>query len=375
MNTAHFRCSALALEAQGSLLEVAPADAVAAGEVVGADGPAGAVGVELGLHALRLEGVQEGREELPRRLQLVHPDEQPLVAVHHVQQQPLVRVRQVLVVPGLVGEVELGVVEAQAEAGHLVVDFEEDGLVRLNADHQLVRQHLRVHPALAVQLAGHVAELHADLRHALVERLARLHHERHPVPPGVVDEEGERGEGGAEGAGGHRRIVQVGGEGLAAGGAGLVLPHHQVVQRGHPHGPQHLHLLVADVLGVEANRGLHREQCQHLQQMVLHNVADDAVLVEVTPPALGAKGLGEGDLHVADVLARPEGLEQQVGEPQHRQVVDQLLPQVVVDPVDLILSQHLEKVLGELLARLCVPPEGLLDDHPCVTLLARCCKG
>ena len=36
------------------------------------------------------------------------------------------------------------------------------------------------------------------------------------------------------------------------------------------------------------------------------------------------------DLHVADVLPRPQRLEHQVGEAQHGQVLDQLLAQVVV---------------------------------------------
>eukprot|EP00976_Prorocentrum_cordatum_P038038 772818-Prorocentrum_minimum.AAC.1 len=60
--------------------------------------------------------------------------------------------------------------------------------------------------------------------------------------PGVVDEERERGEGGAEGAGGDGLVVEVGREGLPVGGTLLVLAHHQVVQVWHPHRPQHLHL-------------------------------------------------------------------------------------------------------------------------------------
>lgn len=39
--------------------------------------------------------LQDGCEEPPRRVQLVIADEEALVAVHHVQDQPLVSIRQV----------------------------------------------------------------------------------------------------------------------------------------------------------------------------------------------------------------------------------------------------------------------------------------
>lgn len=40
-------------------------------------------------------------------------------------------------------------------------------------------------------------------------------------------------------------------------------------------------LLIADVLGVEADRSFHCKQGQYLQQVVLHYVPDDPVVVEV----------------------------------------------------------------------------------------------
>lgn len=35
----------------------------------------------------------------------------------------------------------------------------------------------------------------------------------------------------------------------------------------------------------------------HLQHVILHDISDDAVLIEVAPSTLRAKGLLEADLH------------------------------------------------------------------------------
>ena len=51
-----------------------------------------------------------------------------------------------------------------------------------------------------------------------------------------------------------------------------------------------------------AYRGLHGEQGHDLQQVVLDDVPDDAVVVKVPSPALGAKVLAEDDLHMAAML-------------------------------------------------------------------------
>ncbi len=68
--------------------------------------------------------------------------------------------------------------------------------------------------------------------------------------------------------------------------AGRVLAAHRVLERHRPDRPQQLGLLVAHRLGVEGRRRLHRHQRQHLQQVVLDDVADDPrLLVEGRPGA------------------------------------------------------------------------------------------
>ena len=105
----------------------------------------------------------------------------------------------------------------------------------------------------------------------------------------------------------------------------FVLPQHDVGHVDRADGADHLHLLVANVLRIQTRGLLHGEQRHHLQQVVLNHVADDPVVVKITAPSFGAEVLGEADLHVADVRARPQRGEDDVGEPQDRDVLDELL--------------------------------------------------
>ena len=74
--------------------------------------------------------------------------------------------------------------------------------------------------------------------------------------------------------------------------------------------------------------------------MILKHVADDAGLVVVTGAAADVDFLGHGDLHVVDVVAIPNRLEDRVGKPQHEQILHRFFAEVVVDAIDLPLVEH-----------------------------------
>ncbi len=127
---------------------------------------------------------------------------------------------------------------------------------------------------------------------------------------------------------------------------------------------QHLDLLVADRLGVEARGRLHRHQREQLQHVVLQHVADRARgVVVAAAAALHADRLGHGDLHEFDVLLVPQRFEEGVAEAEHQQVLHRLLAQVVVDAVELVLADQLEQVGIERERAGQVGAEGLLDHH------------
>ena len=102
---------------------------------------------------------------------------------------------------------------------------------------------------------------------------------------------------------------------------------------------QRIHLAVPDTLGRECDRRLHRDQRQQLHQVVLDHVAQCAGTFVVRGTALDTDRLRRRDLHVIDVPPVPDRLEHAVRETEHHQVLDGLLPEVVIDPEDLFLVE------------------------------------
>ena len=97
--------------------------------------------------------------------------------------------------------------------------------------------------------------------------------------------------------------------------------------------------------------------------MVLHDVAEGAGPFVEAASLLDAERLGHGDLDVVDVAAVPERLEDGVGEAQGQDVLDRLLAEVVVDPVDLRLVEGLVQGGVELAGAGQVAAERLLDHQ------------
>ena len=96
--------------------------------------------------------------------------------------------------------------------------------------------------------------------------------------------------------------------------------------------------------------------------MILQDVSDDAKLVKVAATALGAEWLLERDHDGGDVVAIPNVAEDEVPEAKGHEVLHHLLAQVVVDAVELVLPEEGGQVRRQLLGRVEVLAEGLLDD-------------
>ena len=152
---------------------------------------------------------------------------------------------------------------------------------------------------------------------------------------------------------------------LAVDLAGPVLTAHDVAGIGRREGTYDLQLLVANRVGREVGRRLHRRDRQQLEQVVLDDVPDRAGLFVEAGPALDAERLGHGDLHVVDVTPVPDRLEDAVGEAEREHVLDRLLAEVVVDAEDLVLGEVRDDVLVQGLGAGEVVPERLLDDQAC----------
>ncbi len=100
----------------------------------------------------------------------------------------------------------------------------------------------------------------------------------------------------------------------------------------------------------------------YLKQVVLHDVAYDAELVEVAAASLSAERLLECESDGGDRVPVPQLLHDLVGEAQHDYVLDHFLAEVVVDAVDLLLGEEGCDVFGEGVGRVEVFAERLLDN-------------
>ena len=115
---------------------------------------------------------------------------------------------------------------------------------------------------------------------------------------------------------------------------------------------------------------------------VLHDITDDAELIEVTTTTLGAEGLLECDLpgilalvhtqvsrtlpylNVVDVVTVPCSVEELVSESQDQNVLNHLLTEVVIDTEDLLFLPVGVQSLLQVARALKVLTEGLLDLSP-----------
>ncbi len=115
---------------------------------------------------------------------------------------------------------------------------------------------------------------------------------------------------------------------------------------------------------VVARRRLHRDEREHLQEVVLHDVANRADRVVEAAAIVDAEVLGHRDLDRGDVLAVPDRLEHGVREAQVHDVLHGLLAQEVVDPEEALLGEDRGQAPVEIARRREVGPERLLDDEP-----------
>ncbi len=97
--------------------------------------------------------------------------------------------------------------------------------------------------------------------------------------------------------------------------------------------------------------------------MIGHHVAKRARSFVKAATVLDADGFGRGDLHVVDVVAVPERLDDVVGKAEDHDVLHGLFAEVMIDAVDLLFGQNLVQFLIQLLGRFEIVTKRLFDDN------------
>ena len=212
---------------------------------------------------------------------------------------------------------------------------------------------------------GDGAEGDDDLGDPLGETLSGAQIERDAGPSPIGDLGLDRDER-LRGAVGVLDLADIAGNRTIGAGTGAVLAANGeragigIVDR--LQAAQHLQLLVAHRIRVHVRRRLHGDEAEKLHDVVLHHVAQRPGGVVVAAAALDAEAFGDGDLDVVDMGGVPQGLEQRVAEAERHQVLDRLLAEIMVDPVDLPLVEHGADGVVHLAGRLEVVADRLLDD-------------
>ena len=248
-------------------------------------------------------------------------------------------------------------------AGNLGAERDRHTLVRLHRQDDLVRLDTDGSVGLKREVR-HGLQGHRDLRDLAGEPLAGAEIDRHAGPAPVVHLETQGHVGLCLGVRRNLVLLEVPDGILPLRHARRVLgPHHGVWPRRLDR-VQHLHLLVADLVGLERHRRLHAQQGQQLKHVVLDEVAQRTGPVVVLGATADAEVLRGGDLHVVDEVAVPDRLEHAVRKAKGQHVLDGLLAEVVVDPEDLGLVEDGQQLVVELVGLLQARAEWLLDHHP-----------
>ena len=137
-----------------------------------------------------------------------------------------------------------------------------------------------------------------------------------------------------------------------------VLPTHDVSRRQRPHRPKDLDLLAALGVGGKARWWFHRQQRDHLEEMILHHIAQAA-----SPP--NAELLRQRDLHAGHVVAVPDRLKKGIGESEVEDALHRFLAEKVVDTEDRVLGKDPMRRAVQSSSGREVASKGLLDDDSC----------
>src|SRR6185437_15969714 len=97
--------------------------------------------------------------------------------------------------------------------------------------------------------------------------------------------------------------------------------------------------------------------------MVLDHVAQGPGFLVIRAAPLDANRFGGRDLNVIDIAAVPERLEHAVSEPEGQNVLNRLLAQVMIDPIDLRFIEDLVNLVVQMPRAVQIVAEGLLNNH------------
>ena len=118
----------------------------------------------------------------------------------------------------------------------------------------------------------------------------------------------------------------------------------------------------------------HREQRDHLKEMILNHVAQAACGLVKRTALSNSEALRERDLDAGHIVAIPDGLKKRVGKTEIENVHDRFLAQKVIDAEDRVFRKNRMCNLVQFLCRGKIAAKWLFDNHPCMLRQVRCAE-
>mmetsp|Transcript_892 Transcript_892/g.1629 ORF Transcript_892/g.1629 Transcript_892/m.1629 type:complete len:421 (+) Transcript_892:687-1949(+) len=313
--------------------------------------------------------MEEWSEDAPGLNKLIRAHEELLLSLGAIIQHSLVGVAIVGPFEGLVvRQIENLRHDIHLQSRFLDVDLEVHGLVGLNADDELI--YIR---RIAKDTVGFRFEPNAHLALPLIQSLSRGHEEGDSPPPVILHGHLDHGVCRDFGVLGNCLVIEVPRvHSLLTVVAELAcgeLAEDDILHLDSLDRLEEVKFSLRCCLVAKVLRLLDADHDHHLQKMVLDDVADDAVLVEVSPPTHGVEVFFPLDVDGVDVLVAPQWLEYLVAEPEGKDVEYHLLAEVVVNSVELALLEMLRCGLRQFSKRLAVASKRLFQNkarEPCL---------
>src|ERR1700675_377806 len=155
----------------------------------------------------------------------------------------------------------------------------------------------------------HAAKLNRNLRGLPGKPLPGTEVERHPLPAPVVEEQPERHKCLRLGIRQYAVFFAIARYFLAANQTLAVLPTDDALMDGvsvnWTNGMEHIHFLVANLIGIEGNHWFHGHETQELHQVILHHVTQRPRMVVIAPTIFDPHLFGGGDGHILYIPPAP----------------------------------------------------------------------
>lgn len=99
------------------------------------------------------------------------------------------------------------------------------------------------------------------------------------------------------------------------------------------------YFLVMNSGACESMGRFHRSKSKYLKEVILHHIPKCSGMIVISSTVFHTKRFGGGDLDIVDIMIVPNGFEERVRKTESEDVLNRLLPDIVIDSKNLIFRK------------------------------------